>query len=99
MKNQKMLILSLLALIAINLTLMGCSSLGKAIAEDPSSPTMQGKMLLEQRCTVCHSLDRVYAMNTDEAGWNKIIDRMTQKGANLNAEERQKVIAYRTSIK
>jgi len=97
MKNQKMLILSLLALIAI-ITLMGCASMDKAIAENPSSPAMQGKMLLEQRCTVCHSLDRVNAMNTDQAGWDKIIDRMIQKGAKLNAEERQKVIDYRISM-
>ena len=77
---------------------MGCASVGRAIAENPSSPAMEGKMLLEQRCTTCHNLDRVNAMNTDQAGWDKIIDRMIQKGAKLNAGERQKVIDYRIGM-
>jgi hypothetical protein len=52
--------------------------------------------LIKERCTVCHNTDRIYSAKHDEAGWTATVDRMIGKGANLNADERQSVIAALT---
>lgn len=56
--------------------------------------TPDGEKLVNERCTACHSLDRVYNANKDKAGWEKAADRMIRKGAKLNEAERQAVIDY-----
>jgi cytochrome c5 len=55
---------------------------------------LDGKTLLEQRCTVCHSLDRVQAKKLDASGWSTIVQRMVGKGAELNAAEQKILIDY-----
>ena len=57
-----------------------------------------GKALLEERCTSCHDLDRVYAEELDEAGWNAVLDDMVSYGAELNPEERTTLVAYLASL-
>ena len=48
--------------------------------------------LIMERCTTCHNTDRIYAAKHDEAGWTATVDKMIDKGAKLNAAERQVVI-------
>jgi hypothetical protein len=59
-----------------------------------TSATLDGDTLVSERCTVCHSRDRIDAKDEDEAGWTAIVDRMISYGAQLNAEERDAVIQY-----
>jgi cytochrome c5 len=68
---------------------------GGTVATD--TPT-DGKALLEERCTVCHNLDRVYAEKRDETGWNAVVDAMVSKGAKLDAAERDLLVAYLVSL-
>jgi cytochrome c5 len=68
---------------------------GETVAADT---TTDGKALLEERCTVCHNLDRVHAEKTDEAGWNTILDDMVSFGAKLDSAERTTLIAYLVSL-
>jgi thiosulfate/3-mercaptopyruvate sulfurtransferase len=60
-------------------------------------PSLNGETLVNERCTVCHSLDRVHKANKDKAGWVKTVDRMIRKGAKLNDAERQAVVDYLSS--
>jgi len=65
--------------------------------EDANSGTpiiLGGQKLLTDRCSACHSLDRVYQKKTDRSGWEKIVDNMIQNGAKLNADERKALIDY-----
>ncbi len=55
---------------------------------------LDGEALVAERCTVCHSADRIDQADKDEAGWTATVDRMIGYGAKLNAEERQAVIDY-----
>jgi len=60
--------------------------------------SLDGKKLLEERCSVCHNLDHVYKhKRVDKAHWKKTVDRMIRKGANLNDAERDAVIEYLSS--
>lgn len=59
-----------------------------------SEITLDGKTLLEERCTVCHTLDRVERASMDPAGWGMNVRRMVGKGAKLNASEQEVLIEY-----
>ncbi len=63
-------------------------------AETAPAPEMAGQKLLETRCTVCHTLDRVKKKKLDRAGWEKIVARMKGHGAKVNDDEREAVIEY-----
>ncbi len=58
---------------------------------------LDGEALVMERCTVCHSAERIDAATKDEAGWTETVDRMIGYGAQLSAEEREAVIAYLAS--
>lgn len=61
--------------------------------------SMAGKKLLEERCTICHNLNRVYKhKKMDKAGWEKEVSRMIRKGAKLNDAERKAVVDYLDSL-
>ena len=65
--------------------------------EPPPAP-LDGQVLLQERCTVCHDLVRVTGAKKDRAGWEQSVDRMIGKGAELNAEERDVLIGYLAEI-
>lgn len=52
------------------------------------------QVLLEERCALCHSLDRVYSQEKDEAGWRDTVERMIARGAQLDEEEKEQLINY-----
>jgi len=70
------------------LALVGCTPQGNAATTDP------GGALLERRCSICHTLDRINSATKDEAGWNATIDRMRTKGAVVSEEEQKALVAY-----
>jgi cytochrome c5 len=60
------------------------------------SPAGDGAALLEERCTVCHGLDRVTSAQKTREQWEQTVARMVGKGAELNEEEQDILIAYLT---
>jgi hypothetical protein len=69
---------------------------GETVAGE--TPPTGEQALLEERCTVCHSLDRVYAEKRDEAGWNAVLDDMASYGAKLDPAERTELVAYLVTL-
>jgi cytochrome c5 len=66
-------------------------------ASASTGATLNGAQLVSERCTVCHSIDRInnkIASGADRAAWEQTVDRMISHGAKLNADERQAVIDY-----
>jgi predicted ester cyclase len=55
---------------------------------------LDGNALVDERCTVCHSRERIDNADKDEAGWTETVDRMIGHGAQLSDEERAAVIQY-----
>jgi mono/diheme cytochrome c family protein len=53
-----------------------------------------GAALLNERCTVCHSLDRVTSKKNTAAQWTQIVSRMVGKGAELTSEEQKVLVDY-----
>lgn len=59
---------------------------------DPS--TLDGNALVDERCTTCHTRERIDEQDKDEEGWIATVDRMISYGAELDSAERQAVIDY-----
>jgi cytochrome c5 len=59
-------------------------------------PAGDGAALLEERCTVCHGLDRVTSAQKTREQWEQTVVRMVGKGAELNEKEQEILIAYLT---
>jgi cytochrome c-type biogenesis protein CcmH/NrfF len=49
---------------------------------------------MQQRCTVCHSANRVTSAHHTAADWKNTVDRMINKGAQLSSTEEQTLIDY-----
>jgi len=56
--------------------------------------TLDGKALLEERCTKCHDLGRVEQAKKTEEEWKATVERMVSKGAQLGQAEQTLVIQY-----
>jgi mono/diheme cytochrome c family protein len=53
-----------------------------------------GEALLQARCTGCHALDVVTGASKTEAEWLSTVERMIEKGASLNAAEKETLVSY-----
>jgi cytochrome c5 len=62
--------------------------------EEAAPAALEGKTLLEERCTECHDLRRVEQAKKSEEDWKASVERMVGKGAKLSQEEQELVIRY-----
>ncbi len=60
----------------------------------PEVVEVDAEALILDRCSVCHSTDRVFQANYAEERWSEVIDEMIEKGADVNAEEKQLIINW-----
>jgi uncharacterized membrane protein len=68
-----------------------------AQATDPAgatAPAIDAAALLQQRCTVCHPLDRVTNSRMTSAQWDQTVTIMIGKGAQLTDAEKQALVEY-----
>ena len=66
----------------------------QSTAQPAASGALDGKALVEERCTACHAIGRIQAAHKDGAGWKTTVERMVGKGAKLNADEQAAAIKY-----
>jgi hypothetical protein len=57
-------------------------------------PSIDSEALLQQRCTACHNLDRVTNKTWSLEQWERTVSDMINKGARLNAEEKDALVKY-----
>lgn len=96
------LLTSILILFVLSAFLVSCQSSTSAPTQSISptsnsqgvSPANDGASILQTRCTVCHNLDRVTNEKNSRAQWERIVDIMVQKGAQLNDTEKTTLIDY-----
>jgi hypothetical protein len=50
--------------------------------------------LVESKCSLCHTTERVYAADYDRATWEATVDRMKANGLVITDEEYEQVVAY-----
>lgn len=89
---------SILLLVVIGTFLVISSFFGGRSAD--AAGTDAGKTLLEQKCVLCHPLDRVAtkgATNPSESDWKALVDRMKNKGCPVTDQEVQEIVSYLTA--
>ncbi len=94
--------LTLFILFLLSILLFGCQSTNAAPTQGLSTTSVSatngspndGATLLQTRCTVCHNLDRVENEKNSRAQWERIVNKMVQKGAELNDSEKSTLIDY-----
>lgn len=87
--------------------LAGACGGGEEPTQVPTSPPTPGEVLspsappaasaaelLQDRCTRCHTLDRVQAASKSLAEWQTTVERMRGKGADLTDDEAQVLTEY-----
>ena len=68
-------------------------------ATDEAEPTTgpvdeEGEALLEDRCTACHTLDRVMRSQKSREEWDTTVERMVSLGARLTDAEKEGLVDY-----
>jgi hypothetical protein len=59
-----------------------------------SGGSSDGQTLLQERCSVCHSTDRVTSAHKTADQWTTTVQRMVSRGAQLNSQEQQTLIDF-----
>jgi hypothetical protein len=62
------------------------------------APVSAGDSLLNERCTLCHNLDRVKTAKHSADEWKTIVEQMIRNGARLSAAEKSTLIDYLAEI-
>ena len=75
-------------------TLLVSCGTGGAATNPSVGSTLDGQTLMQQRCSVCHSLDRVTSAHKTIGQWTTSVQRMIARGAQLNSQEEQTLVAY-----
>lgn len=68
-----------------------------AESADPAAPAGSAdteRALVEQKCSMCHTTQRVFDEDGDAAKWGEIIDRMEKNGLVISGDERTRIIEY-----
>ncbi len=66
-----------------------------APAAAPASPVAEGKALFEQKCGVCHGLDRATGRSETREKWAEIIKTMQMKKADwISDAEAAKILEF-----
>ena len=76
-------------LLVTGLLATGCASKSTPITGDDP-----GAKLVQSKCTLCHTLDRVEKAEKDTAGWNATVDKMRGKGAVVSESEQEQIVTF-----
>lgn len=95
---------SLPVLMAAALIVAGLlAACGPSSSEPSSAPattisgeasTLDGAALLEERCTVCHTADKITQAQKSADQWESTVTRMVNKGTQLTDDEKAVLVEY-----
>lgn len=81
-----LIVISLLACV-----LGGCSTPDAAFERDTGNPA---DALVESKCSLCHTTERVYAADKSAEEWDATVDRMEKSGLVITDAEQQQIVEY-----
>jgi cytochrome c1 len=67
-----------------------------AVAAGSDLPDGEGKDVVENTCTDCHSVERIKTQHLNEEGWNGIVREMIENGASINPDDVKVIVNYLT---
>jgi cytochrome c5 len=88
------------------IALVGCAP-EATTPTDPAAPVSEadpvdvpvegdspGAALVSQKCSMCHTLERVESATYDAAGWGSTIERMVKSGLVISDDEKTAILQY-----
>jgi hypothetical protein len=90
-KNSNFLFTTFILILIMGIFLVSC---GSSNSSTSTAVGNAGASLLQDRCSVCHALDRVTSAHKTSTEWTTTVDRMVSHGAKLNSQEQQTLIDY-----
>ena len=83
--------LAVLVLVGSTACASGGGSVENAGGRDTRDPA---KSIVDSKCSLCHSLDRVYAADYTKSEWETTVARMKLNGLVVTDEEYSKIIGF-----
>jgi len=94
-KRNILTITILLTIILVGAFLASCgSSPSTGSTGSGNAGGADGASLMQSRCSVCHSTDRITSAHKTADEWNTTVTRMISHGAQLNTTEEQTLVDY-----
>ncbi len=75
----------------------GCAAQAESRSAVDAKAGVEGAVVVQGKCSMCHTLDRIDAVSYDAAKWEETIARMQRNGLVITAEEKQAAIEYLTN--
>ena len=106
MNKQLIILISILVVVVLAGTLLAAcgssssviptsgGSTGSPTSGSTGSSTADGQTLMQQRCSVCHSLSRITSGQKTATQWKVTVDKMINNGAQLSPAEEQTLVNY-----
>jgi len=87
--------LSVALLVVLLMGVAGCSG-GTGTVENAGGRDTadSAKALVDSKCSLCHTLDRVYTAEKTKAEWESTVDRMKTNGMVVTDEEYTTIVEY-----
>jgi mono/diheme cytochrome c family protein len=82
------------ALLLTGILLAACGSSGQSSSGSNNGTPLTGQQLMQERCSVCHSLNRVQSAQKTADQWKTTVDRMINHGAQLTSSEATTLVNY-----
>ena len=92
-RSISILISLILTTLLIGTFLAACGTSGSSTTSSTGGNT-DGLGLMQGRCSVCHSINRVTSAHKTTDEWKTTVDRMISHGAQLSSQEEQALVDY-----
>mgnify|MGYP006300786501 CR=1 FL=1 len=90
---KRWLAVSLIGIVLLFL-IAACAQTAEAPDVAPDAAPAETEALIQERCSDCHTADRVFNADYDREGWVDVFDEMIDKGADVNPDEKEAMIDW-----
>ena len=88
----------IILLVIVGVMVVSCASTDVSVPEAATEiETQEGKAIVETVCTGCHSLNKVTSASYNREEWEITVERMIEKGAELDSTQKALLIDYLVS--
>jgi len=87
--HRRWLLISITGIVML-LLIVACAQTAETTEIVPS----EAEALIQERCSDCHTADRVFNEDYSREGWSEVFDDMIDKGADVSPAEKEVMIDW-----
>jgi mono/diheme cytochrome c family protein len=93
--NRRMVsLICIILLVVLSGALLASCGSSSSPTTTAGGSSSEGQALMQARCSVCHSLNRITSAHKTADQWKTTVDQMISNGAQLSAQEEQTLVDY-----